>query len=100
MMENVETAKPENVEEKKKFNYKEIHCNLCNRTYLNNYYYFHKKSQKHMQKEKSIKLRQELLKDDDKPEIINNENDDEPKQESKEIIEDIIKLMSKLKNII
>ena len=53
-----------------------------------------------MQKEKSIKLRQELLKDDDKPEIINNENDDEPKQESKEIIEDIIKLMSKLKNII
>jgi hypothetical protein len=44
--------------------YKSIKCELCNKSYLNNYFYTHKKSKIHLKKMVQDGIKQELLKDD------------------------------------
>jgi hypothetical protein len=52
--------------------YKSIKCELCNKSYLNNYFYTHKKSKIHLKKMVQDELKQELLKDN---EIVKDDED-------------------------
>ena len=58
--------------EKEKPKYKEIRCDICNKTYLNNYYYNHRKSVVHQKKMVAHDIKANLLKDEIPSGLKNN----------------------------
>ena len=47
--------------------YKSIHCDVCDKDYLSNYFYAHKKSKKHLAKVSAKEMRHDLLNNQLKP---------------------------------
>ena len=53
--------------------YKPLKCDVCNKTYLDNYFYAHKKTKKHIKNINAIEIKKDLLKEDEKKETSTDE---------------------------
>jgi hypothetical protein len=85
-------SKIENLSKKTNHIYKEIKCQLCNRTYKNNYFYTHKKSKSHLKKSNGLILKANLLKDDETKDnniITNNDLITSIKNDAQNILSNI-----------